>query len=225
MCMYIVLKHKLHIHKGHSQGFPGGVVVKNLSARRHKRLGLDPWVRKTSWSQKWQPTSVFSSGKFQGQRSLVNYSPWNHKESDIKLSTHTQGTFTSTRFAFIDVFFSHKTKQFNKGLLGNSGKEASPRATKHIHCLRNNTVGILIFTHNLRFWGLLQTTDLQSPAQISIYLRGLSWPHWKSNIAPAIDPDTLTLAWPLRVKFTEGLAREFWSAGASQRLLLSSQGW
>ena len=57
----------------------------------------------------------------------------------------------STRFAFIDVFFSHKTKQFNKGLLGNSGKEASPRATKHIHCLRNNTVGILIFTHNLRF--------------------------------------------------------------------------
>ena len=32
--------------------------------RRPKRHGFDPWVGKTSWSRKWQPTPVFSSGKF-----------------------------------------------------------------------------------------------------------------------------------------------------------------
>ena len=30
----------------------------------------------------WQPTPVFLPGKFHGQRSLVGYSPWGHKELD-----------------------------------------------------------------------------------------------------------------------------------------------
>ena len=34
------------------------------------------------WRRKWIPTSVFSPGEFYGQRSLVGYSPWGHKESD-----------------------------------------------------------------------------------------------------------------------------------------------
>ena len=33
------------------------------------------------WRRKWQPTPVFLPGKFQGQRSLVGYIPWDHKES------------------------------------------------------------------------------------------------------------------------------------------------
>ena len=32
--------------------------------------------------RKWQLTSVFLPGEFHGQKSLVGYSPWNHKESD-----------------------------------------------------------------------------------------------------------------------------------------------
>ena len=32
------------------------------------------------WRRKWQPTPVFSPGKFHGQRSLVGYSPWGQKE-------------------------------------------------------------------------------------------------------------------------------------------------
>jgi len=36
-----------------------------------KRLGLDPWVGKTSWRRAWQPTPVFLPGESQGQRSLV----------------------------------------------------------------------------------------------------------------------------------------------------------
>ena len=35
---------------------------------------------------KWQPTPVFLSGKLHGQRSLVDYSPWGCKESDILMS-------------------------------------------------------------------------------------------------------------------------------------------
>ena len=33
-------------------------------------------------SRKWKSTSVFLPGKFNGQSSLVGYSPWSHKESD-----------------------------------------------------------------------------------------------------------------------------------------------
>ena len=32
--------------------------------------GFDPWVWKTPWRRKWQPTPVFLSGKSHGQRSL-----------------------------------------------------------------------------------------------------------------------------------------------------------
>ena len=53
-----------------------------LQCRRSKRHGFDPWVRKISWRREWQSTPAFP-GKFHGQRSLVGYSPWGHKESDM----------------------------------------------------------------------------------------------------------------------------------------------
>ena len=53
--------------------------------------GFDPWVRKIPWRRKWQPTSVFLPGESHGQRSLVGYSPWGHKELDMtKRLTHKQ---------------------------------------------------------------------------------------------------------------------------------------
>ena len=41
----------------------------------------------------WQPTPIFLSGKFHGQRNLVGYSPWGYEESDVtgQLSTLTLG--------------------------------------------------------------------------------------------------------------------------------------
>ena len=51
--------------------------------RRHKRLRFDPWIGKIPWGRKWQPTLVFLPGKFHEQRSLVDYSPWGCKESDM----------------------------------------------------------------------------------------------------------------------------------------------
>ena len=35
------------------------------------------------WRRKWQPTPVLLPGKFHGWRSVVGYSPWGHKESDM----------------------------------------------------------------------------------------------------------------------------------------------
>ena len=32
---------------------------------------FNPWVRKIPWRRKWQPTPVFSPGKYHGQRSLA----------------------------------------------------------------------------------------------------------------------------------------------------------
>ena len=51
--------------------------------RRCRRWGCDPWVRKNPWRRKWQPTPVSLPGKSHGQRSLVGYSPWSHKEPDL----------------------------------------------------------------------------------------------------------------------------------------------
>ena len=50
--------------------------------RRLQSCGLDPWVGKSPWRRKWQPTTVLLPGKFPGQRRLLCYSPWAHKESD-----------------------------------------------------------------------------------------------------------------------------------------------
>ena len=46
---------------------------------------------KIPWSKKWQLFPVFLPGKFQGQRSLMDYGPWGPRESDTaeRLSTHT----------------------------------------------------------------------------------------------------------------------------------------
>ena len=39
------------------------------------------------WRRKWQFTPVFLPGKSHGQRSLVGYSPWGHKELDTTETT------------------------------------------------------------------------------------------------------------------------------------------
>ena len=48
-----------------------------------QEMKFDPWVMQILWRRKWQPTPVFLPGKSHGQRSLVGYSPWGHKESDM----------------------------------------------------------------------------------------------------------------------------------------------
>ena len=50
----------------------------SCQCRRHR---LDPWVRKIPWWRKRQLTPAFLSGKSHGQRSLMGYSPRDHRSS------------------------------------------------------------------------------------------------------------------------------------------------
>ena len=42
-----------------------------------------PELGRSLWRREWQPTAVFLHGEFHGQRSLVGYTPWGHKELDM----------------------------------------------------------------------------------------------------------------------------------------------
>ena len=66
------------LKKWTKRNFPGGPVAKTQSyqCRGHR---FHPWIRKTHWRRKWQPTPVFLFEKFRGQRSLAGYSPWSCK--------------------------------------------------------------------------------------------------------------------------------------------------
>ena len=60
--------------------FPGGSVVKNLSAKQEMRVRFqgqeDPLEKEMA-----APSSILA-GKSHGQRSLAGYSPWSHQESN-----------------------------------------------------------------------------------------------------------------------------------------------
>ena len=60
-----------------------GLKKKKKSASQCWRCSFNSWVRKIPWKRIWQTTPVFLPEEFHGQRSLVGYSPWGHKESDM----------------------------------------------------------------------------------------------------------------------------------------------
>ena len=60
------------------------------STCQHRRRRFIPWVEMIPWRKKWQPTPVFLPGKAHGQRSLMDYSPWSHKESDTTMQPSMQ---------------------------------------------------------------------------------------------------------------------------------------
>ena len=51
--------------------------------------GSIPGSGRSPRERKWQPTPVFLPGKLYGQRSLVGYSPWDHKELTMTEDAHT----------------------------------------------------------------------------------------------------------------------------------------
>ena len=58
-------------------------MVKNLLANAED-AGSVPGLILVSWRRKWQ-APVFLPGKFHGQRSLVGYSPWGHRDMPERL--------------------------------------------------------------------------------------------------------------------------------------------
>ena len=57
--------------------------IQSLQYRRHR---FNPWLRKSPWRRKWQPSPVFLPGKSHGQKSLACYYPWGCKQSRTWLS-------------------------------------------------------------------------------------------------------------------------------------------
>ena len=64
--------------------FPGGSGVKNLSATQEmQEIRVWSLGQEDPLEEEMQPTPVFLPGESHGQRSLVGYSPWDHKELDM----------------------------------------------------------------------------------------------------------------------------------------------
>ena len=84
--VFYVLNNILSIKQGLViVGFPGGASGKERACqcRRHKRRWFDSWVGKIPWGRAWQSTLVFLPRESHGQRNLVGYSPYGHRESDM----------------------------------------------------------------------------------------------------------------------------------------------
>ena len=66
-----------------ARGFPGGTSGQEptYQCRRCKRYRFDPWVGRIPWKSAQQPTPVFLSGEYHGQKSQTGSSPWGCKES------------------------------------------------------------------------------------------------------------------------------------------------
>ena len=78
-------------------------MVKNLPPMQEIR---ESWVRKIPWRWEWQFIPVFLPGEFHGQRSLVGYSPWYPKESDMIERAHTD--IYVYVYVYIYIPFEHR---------------------------------------------------------------------------------------------------------------------
>ena len=76
----------------------------SCQGRKHERHRFNPWVGNMPWSGEWQPTLVSLPGKFQGQRSLVGYSAWGRKESEMTDNTqHRTHVHTNTQLRILHM--------------------------------------------------------------------------------------------------------------------------
>ena len=87
--------------QSHLGGFPHSSVGKS-SAYNAGDPGSIPGSGRFPWRKKWQPTPIFLPGESHGQWSLMGYSPWDCKESDMteQLSTAQQGSTVYHRKAY-----------------------------------------------------------------------------------------------------------------------------
>ena len=77
-------------------GFPSGSVVNNPLANvgAEGDMGSIPGIGRSTGGGNGNPLQYFLPGESHGQRSLVGYSPWGHRESDMTewLNTHALAT-------------------------------------------------------------------------------------------------------------------------------------
>ena len=71
-------------------------------------MGSIPGSRRSPGRGNGNPFTVFLLGKSHGQRSLMGYSPWGHKESDTTEHTYIEDIiYMSYLICFYQDFFIH----------------------------------------------------------------------------------------------------------------------
>ena len=99
--LFIFLKVQ-EAHFWRSYSVPGDASGKESACqcRSHKRPGFNPWVGKSPWRRRWQPTPVFWPGESHGQRSLAGYSPRDrrvrHDWASEHITTHEETSFSES---------------------------------------------------------------------------------------------------------------------------------
>ena len=80
---------------------------------------FDPWMGRIPWRRAWLLTPVLLPGESHGQRSLVGYSPWGHRQSDAtERLTHVTPTHGIPVYlallcnSFPHALFSEKPSHF-----------------------------------------------------------------------------------------------------------------
>ena len=123
-------------------------------------------VTKGELTRPFQPTPVFLPGESHGQKSLVGYSPWGHKESDTteRLSTHTH-----TRYLECS---SHTRGCWNPSpfLQPPPSIPSPPLRPLHLPCCpvsvtkrQRRLISLLLFGTPRPISSALQTTDTNPP--------------------------------------------------------------
>ena len=133
--------------------FPGGTSGKEPTCQhtRHQRCGFNPWVRNLSWRRAWQPSPVFLPGESHGQRNLVDYGPWGHKELDVtEWLTLTFTLGEKVIICFLNVWSSFELQQVSllhvMMILFNTNFNASQYTTTQ------NIFRLLIHLQDKSFW-------------------------------------------------------------------------
>ena len=117
----------------------------SCQCRRCRRRGLHPWVRKIPWSRKWQPAPVFLPGKSHGHRNPEGYSPWGHKELDVRACM---------------CVHAHICKHTHTDMVGNKAQSWEWRKYSWKHQPSTDTMGPqeINYEHLLRNTWLLRTS-------------------------------------------------------------------
>ena len=82
---------------------------KNIQWRKDNLFNNSCWE---NWRRQWQPTLVLLPGNSHGRRSLVGYSPWGRKESDMTERLHFHFHVSTTQWQLLILL---KREQCTKG--------------------------------------------------------------------------------------------------------------
>ena len=118
-----ILAWRIPMYRGAWQASAHGVASTSIGLKRRRGLQESYYVYKrttrgiltvmkcfyldginVNWRRKWQPTPVLLPGQFHGQRSLVGYSPWGRKESDMTEQLHFHFHFHQCQYPGCEMF-------------------------------------------------------------------------------------------------------------------------